>query len=50
MEGGDLPTVSVPPAQIALVAVVVPVALAGLVAIPARRYARQPVAPQLTTD
>jgi putative ABC transport system permease protein len=50
MEGGDLPAVSVPPAQLVLVALLVPVALAGLVAVPARRYARQPVAAQLTTD
>jgi putative ABC transport system permease protein len=50
MDGGDLPPVTVAPGQLVALAVSVPVAVAGLVALPARRYARQPVAPQLTVD
>jgi putative ABC transport system permease protein len=50
MEGGDLPTVSLPPDQLVALAVAVPVAMAALVALPARRHARRPVSPQLTVE
>ena len=50
MEGGDLPEVTVPAAQLAALAVVVPLAFAAIVAVPARRLARLPVAPQLTSE
>ncbi len=48
--GGDLPEVTVPAAQLAVLALVVPLAFAAIVAVPARRLARSPVAPQLTSD
>jgi putative ABC transport system permease protein len=50
MDGGDLPEVPVPATHLALLAVLVPVALAALVAIPARRQARRPVAPVLAQE
>jgi len=50
MDGGDLPEVPVPATHLALLAVLVPVAFAALVAIPARRQARHPVAPVLAQD
>lgn len=50
MEGGDLPEVSVSPASLVLLAVVVPVAFAAIVSVPARLLARQPAAPQLTYE
>jgi putative ABC transport system permease protein len=50
MDGGDLPEVPVPATHLAVLAVLVPVAFAALVAIPARRQARHPVAPVLAQD
>jgi putative ABC transport system permease protein len=50
MEGGDLPEVSVSPASLVLLAVLVPLAFAAIVSVPARLLARQPVAPQLTYE
>jgi putative ABC transport system permease protein len=50
MDGGDLPEVPVPAPNLALLAVLVPVAFAALVAIPARRQARRPVAPVLAEE
>jgi putative ABC transport system permease protein len=50
MEGGDLPEVSVSPAPLVLLAVLVPLAFAAIVSVPARLLARQPVAPQLTYE
>jgi putative ABC transport system permease protein len=50
MEGGDLPEVGVSTSSLLLVAVVVPVAFAAIVSVPARLLARQPVAPLLTYE
>jgi putative ABC transport system permease protein len=50
MEGGDLPEVSVSATSLVLLAVLVPVAFAAIVSVPARLLARQPVAPQLTYE
>ncbi len=50
MDGGDLPEVAVPAPTLALLALAVPVAFAAIVAVPARRQARRPVAPVLAQD
>ena len=50
MEGGDLLEVGVSTSSLLLVAVVVPVAFAAIVSVPARLLARQPVAPLLTYE
>ncbi|HEX8864010.1 MAG TPA: FtsX-like permease family protein, partial [Actinomycetes bacterium] len=50
MEGGDLPEASVSPASLVLLALLVPLAFAAIVSVPARLLARQPVAPQLTYE
>jgi putative ABC transport system permease protein len=50
MEGGDLPEVGVSTSSLLLVAVVVPVAFAAIVSVPAGLLARQPVAPLLTYE
>jgi putative ABC transport system permease protein len=50
MDGGDLPPVRLPAAALLLLAVAVPVAFAGIVSVPARLLARQPVAPLLAYE
>jgi putative ABC transport system permease protein len=50
MDGGDLPEVPVPTSNLVLLALAVPVVFAAIVAIPARRQARRPVAPVLAQD
>jgi len=50
MEGGDLPEVSVSATSLVLLAVLMPVAFAAIVSVPARLLAREPVAPQLTYE
>jgi putative ABC transport system permease protein len=50
MDGGDLPEVPVPTANLILLALAVPVVFAGIVAVPALRQARRPVAPVLAQD
>jgi putative ABC transport system permease protein len=50
MDGGDLPPVQLPAAALLLLAVAVPVAFAGIVSVPARLLARQPVAPLLAYE
>ncbi|HEY7072800.1 MAG TPA: ABC transporter permease [Acidimicrobiales bacterium] len=50
MDGGDLPEVPVPAPHLVLLAVLVPLAFAALVAVPARRQARRPVAPVLAEE
>jgi putative ABC transport system permease protein len=50
MEGGDLPTVRVSTLSLLVVAAAVPVAFTAIVAVPARLFARRPVAPLLTYE
>lgn len=50
MDGGDLPEVPVPASNLVLLALAVPVVFAGIVAVPARRQARRPVAPVLAQE
>jgi putative ABC transport system permease protein len=50
MDGGDLPPVPVPPTTSLAIAAAVPLAFAVLVAVPARRWARQPPARALTYE
>jgi hypothetical protein len=50
MEGGDLPSVSIPATSLVLLAAGVPIAFAALVSVPARLLARRPVAPLLTYE
>jgi putative ABC transport system permease protein len=50
MEGGDLPETGVSAIALLLVAVLVPIAFAAVVSIPARRLANRPVAPLLTYE
>ena len=50
MDGGDLPEVPVPTSSLVLLALAVPVVFAAIVAIPARRQARRPVAPVLAQE
>jgi putative ABC transport system permease protein len=50
MDGGDLPPVRLPAAALLLLAVAVPVVFAGIVSVPARLLARQPVAPRLAYE
>jgi ABC-type lipoprotein release transport system permease subunit len=50
MEGGDLPEVNLSATSLVLLAAAVPVVFAGIVSVPARRLARQPVAPLLAYE
>jgi putative ABC transport system permease protein len=50
MQGGDLPAVAVPPAALAGIAVAVPLAVAAVVSVPARRLARRPAGPALADE
>jgi putative ABC transport system permease protein len=50
MDGGDLPEVPVPTANLVLLALAVPVVFAGIVAVPARRQSRRAVAPVLAQE
>jgi putative ABC transport system permease protein len=50
MQGGDLPAVAVPPAALAGIAVAVPLAVAAVVSVPARRLARRPPGPALADE
>ncbi len=50
VDGGDLPPVDVSALSLALLAICVPVGFAAIVAVPARRSARRPVAEQLAYE
>ena len=50
MEGGDLPEANLSATSLVLLAAAVPAVFAVIVSVPARLFARQPVAPLLTYE